>query len=108
MATTQFTTVNQIITAVQAGSLTEDEAVATLTSEPRWDYALHYYRPTMDEYETWWSMARRALAIVAQRQSAPGPASRQELPVLDCGHTDPFPMSASTGRVCGDCYDDWS
>jgi hypothetical protein len=57
--------------------------------------------------------AREALAeIEAQeimrRQAAGQP--RRQLVLCDCGHYSAWPMNASLGRVCRDCFDDerWS
>lgn len=43
---------------------------------------------------------------IARRQSAGQP--QRPLVLCDCGHYSAFPMSASLGRTCPDCYDDWS
>lgn len=110
---TQYRTINDIIAAVTAGTLTIEQAVDAAV-ERRMEYALEYFSPQSAADLPYWKIRTAWKArSEAARPTMPAPAvtrATDTRPVLHCcrcgniGHAGAYPFSTlpSSGR-CDDC-----
>jgi hypothetical protein len=104
-------TINQLLDAprVELEALTDEELL-------KLSYGIEHFQfsewfPRSDARVSNMALLDKRLAEAkARKEAAREPRKTPRLVMCDCGHEVPanLVMHASRGRVCPDCYDEWS
>ena len=99
-------TVNDLINAVNAGTITAEQAADIASKNYRFAAAVRNFSPSTPEQ---FAGYRPILAAMTTRQTAAAAAPRPAVEMVrcSCGHSVPAVqvMRASLGSACPDCYD---